>query len=257
MHALYKLVQIFLYPEIWILTFLIAGWALSRSPRRSSVAPTVLLLGLILFLGLSTRPVTELLLRPLELMYAPPSAEALRRHDAIVVLGGGYKFNPRTGEANVLQTQGLDRLICGVVAFRNGSAPLLVLSGGPRGLIEMAPSSDAEAMRDLAIQLGTPQSAIVLEARSLNTAGEAREIKKLLPADARILLVTSALHLPRSVLLFQGEGFHVTPMPCDYVTERVGWGLGDFLPSALRLYWTGAAIHEYVGLAVLWMTGRM
>jgi uncharacterized SAM-binding protein YcdF (DUF218 family) len=121
----------------------------------------------------------------------------------------------------------------------------------------MAPSSDAVAMRDLAVQLGTPISAIQIESHSLNTASEAIEIKKMLPNGARILLVTSALHLPRSVALFRHQGFQVTPMPCDYVTEPIAWGLEDFIPSALRLDWTRAAIHEYAGLAVLWMTGRL
>jgi len=254
MKALYKLVQILTHPETWILLCLFVGWILSRSSKRSSLAPRVLLFGLVLFMGLSTRPATELLLRPLELMYAPPSTDTLLQHDAIVVLGGGYRFHPQTGEANVFHTQGLDRLICGLVALRNRAAPLLVLSGGPRWLFDMAPSSDAEAMRNLAVQLGAPPSALVLEPRSLNTAGEATEIKNVLPDATRILLVTSALHLPRSVRLFQQQGFDVTPMPCDYVTERTGWGFEDFLPSALRLNWTRAAIHEYAGLAVLWLT---
>ena len=176
MHAAYKLVQVLLYPEIWILMCLLGAWALSRSTRWLGISRRLLVLAMLVFVGLSIRPATELLLRPLESQHMPPSTDASPSFDAIVVLGGGYKFHPQTGNATVLQTRGLDRLVCGLLALRNGSAPTLLLSGGPRGLVEMAPSSDAEAMRDLALQLGAPISAIQIESRSLNTAGEAIDL---------------------------------------------------------------------------------
>lgn len=257
MYAVYKLVQVFLYPEIWISICLLGAWGLSRSPDWLRISRRLLGLAILLFVGLSIRPTTELLLRPLESQYWSAPTDDDQHYDAIVVLGGGYKFHPQTGNATVLQTQGLDRLVCGLLALRNGVAPTLLLSGGPRGLIKMAPSSDAEAMRDLALQLGASPSAIQIESSSLNTAEEATEIKKMLPNGARILLVTSALHLPRSVALFRHQGFNVIPMPCDYVTESTMWGLESFFPSAIRLEWARAAIHEYVGLAVLWLMGRL
>ncbi|MGH8056620.1 MAG: YdcF family protein, partial [Candidatus Entotheonellia bacterium] len=67
----------------------------------------------------------------------------------------------------------------------------------------------------------------------------------------------SALHLPRAVSLFRKEGFHVIPAPCDYAVSSDPLVLTDFLPSGGTLSSTGSAVHEYVGIAIYWVIGRL
>ena len=57
--------------------------------------------------------------------------------------------------------------------------------------------------------------AILTEERSRNTYENAVNAKQLLGRD-RSCSSTSALHLPRSVALFEKQGFSVTPVPCGY-----------------------------------------
>eukprot|EP00427_Karlodinium_veneficum_P026820 CAMPEP_0169208770 /NCGR_PEP_ID=MMETSP1016-20121227/14313_1 /TAXON_ID=342587 /ORGANISM="Karlodinium micrum, Strain CCMP2283" /LENGTH=209 /DNA_ID=CAMNT_0009286175 /DNA_START=48 /DNA_END=675 /DNA_ORIENTATION=+ len=90
---------------------------------------------------------------------------------------------------------------------------LLILSGGkmPMNEDEIArlqaagrgrpPSSEAEVMKDLALQLGLDRNAeIVLEIEALNTVENAVNVRQMLEARGgveRLLVITSTFHLPR------------------------------------------------------------
>ncbi len=64
---------------------------------------------------------------------------------------------------------------------------------------------------------GIEPERIVLDATSRNTDENAVNSRELLAAaDAPILLVTSAFHMPRSVGLYRAQGFDVVPWPVDY-----------------------------------------
>src|SRR5690606_30182135 len=83
---------------------------------------------------------------------------------------------------------------------------------------------ETDAMTELLVALGVPEEAILPEDRSRNTYENALYVRELLAqADSNeIVLVTSALHMPRSVAIFERQGFSVTPAPVDYfVTEGV------------------------------------
>jgi len=116
--------------------------------------------------------------------------------------------------------------------------------------------------------LGVPASAILQESRSRNTYENAVEARRLLePAGAnRILLVTSALHMPRAVASFRHQGFEVIPAPTDFwiVTEEAQTRAGrlfrlatSVLPDAETLAYTTRALHEYFGIAMYKLEGRI
>jgi uncharacterized SAM-binding protein YcdF (DUF218 family) len=98
------------------------------------------------------------------------------------------------------------RLKRGIELWESGAAPVLVLSGGGRGS-----EPETFAMRRAAIALGVPESALLLESRSRDTLGNARETACLLRAHGwrTIVLVSDKTHLPRAVLLFRLAGVHV------------------------------------------------
>ena len=76
----------------------------------------------------------------------------------------------------------------------------------------------------------------------------------------RVILVTSAIHMPRAVGLFTANGIDVTPAPVDYtVTQEVWnnlWGgswqemLISAMPNASSLAQTTNAMKEYIGMLV-------
>ena len=112
-------------------------------------------------------------------------------------------------------------------------------------------------MREFALEFGVPATTILTESRSRHTAESATEIRRLLPQARRIVLVTNAIHLPRSIALFRKQAFEVTPFPCTYLAASERWSVADFVPSAGGLQLVGFALHEYVGMAVYRILGRI
>jgi uncharacterized SAM-binding protein YcdF (DUF218 family) len=116
------------------------------------------------------------------------------RADAIVVLG--CPPSPRLDR----------RLARGVELWRCGLAPVLLLSGGGRG-----PEPEALVMRRAAAARGIPEAAMLVETRSRDTLGNARETARLLQTHgwSSIVLVSDRTHLPRAALLFRLAGVRV------------------------------------------------
>jgi uncharacterized SAM-binding protein YcdF (DUF218 family) len=115
--------------------------------------------------------------------------------------------------------------------FAAGAAPLLLLSGGGRDA-----EPEAAAMRALALAAGVPEAAIVIEPRSRDTLGNARECALLLKARGlrRVVLVSDRAHLPRAALLFRLAGLEVVARSAALPPSR-GWGIGARLREAAAL----------------------
>lgn len=96
--------------------------------------------------------------------------------------------------------------------------------------------------------LGVPDEAIRLEERSRNTSQNAKFSAQWLQEQGvgRILLVTSALHMPRAVELFETQGLAVIPAATDHeVQERPLWQ--DWLPASSALDGSARAMKELIG----------
>lgn len=246
MYVLYKLAQVPLRPEMWLLAGILLALALSLR-RRERAGRAILIGTAVLFYALATRPMRDLLVRPLESRYPPVNAANLEPHDAIIVLGGGVYREPVSGEPTVVGTTTHHRLTRGLLLHRAGVAPRVVLAGGVADPHGHKPA-ESEAMYRLAVALGIPEEVLARDLRSRTTTGNAREVRKLLPDAQRIVLVTSALHLPRATRRFRAEGFDVTPAPADYLAPPGPWTPDDFLPGSQRLTHCGQAVHEWVGM---------
>lgn len=134
---------------------------------------------------------------------APAEASAALNHeaaDAIVVLGCQLVGGGRPSERLCR------RVALGVGVYREGAAPLLVMSGGGAGT-----ATEAAVMRDLARQAGVPETAVLLEMESRNTFENAAYTARLLHAigKPRIVLVSDRAHLPRAARLFRRAGLEV------------------------------------------------
>jgi uncharacterized SAM-binding protein YcdF (DUF218 family) len=218
-------------------------------------------LGLLILAGNGW--VSAQLVRSLEWRHLPP--DSYPQVDAIVLLGGGThsaaypRQNVEFGEAG-------DRLVHAAWLYRGGYAPYILVTGGklPWSLRAGSPAAD---MASLLTFMGVDESAIVLEERSVNTYENALFSKDILEArEAKtILLVTSAMHMPRSVLLFEKQGFEVIPAPTDFkiveITESrplreawPNWVLG-FIPSSSNLSSTSQVLKEYLGILIYGLRG--
>ncbi len=260
--GLYKLIKLAVWPLTWIwaLVAVTVILLLGRpTAARLKVARLAAISAFILLYGLSAGPVSAYLAGLLEQHYPPFQKVPGQTFDAILVLTGDLM--PKRGARPVteLTHTTLQRTMCGADAYAQGLSMKLLLSGGS---LEPGGPPDAVEMKKLAIRIGVPEQTIVLEDRSRNTYESAKEAKQVLGERATVLLVTSAIHIPRATGLFRKQGLVVTPYPCGYLTDQLigTWprlGIASFVPDVARLSRSTAAINELFGLAVYRLAGKL
>ncbi len=114
-------------------------------------------------------------------------------------------------------------------------------------------------MRDFLVELGVPPSHIWMEGRARTTHENAVESAQMLAARdvQRIVLVTDAEHMLRSVGCFRKQGLEVVPRACNHGATEFHWQVRDFLPSAEGLARVESVAHEWVGTLYYWLRGRL
>jgi uncharacterized SAM-binding protein YcdF (DUF218 family) len=108
--------------------------------------------------------------------------------------------------------------------------------------------STAEFNANLAISLGVKRENIIINSNPKDTYEEARFIKQLLKNNEEFILVTSATHMLRSMMLFESIGLKPIAAPTDF--KKINHNVFDENPSAISIVRSQIAIHEYLGL--LW-----
>lgn len=196
--------------------------------------------------------VSQGLWRWLEAPWTRQPAAAAPIADAIVVLSGGR--HPAPGSARVSEWEDPDRFLAGLDLYRAGKAPRLLFTGGASPFRPGQPPEGQRYRREAA-QLGIPEAAMASTPPVLNTAEEAVAIRRLLPARAPILLVTSAFHMRRAQRLFERQGLQVRPFPVDFQTRGAWAGPlwrdpSQWLPSARSLDDSSRALRELLGRVV-------
>jgi uncharacterized SAM-binding protein YcdF (DUF218 family) len=185
----------------------------------------------------------------------------------IVLLAGGTHSAqyPRT----LVEVNGAgDRVLYAAALYHQGAAPQILLSGGRIDWMESG-SSPTQDMASILDMLGVPGEALWHEDSSRNTAESAAAAWEMLSEKKirRIILVTSAQHMPRSVALFERQGFEVIPAPTDYSITEEEWfrlthpdlptALFNLLPDASSLAATTSALKEYLGMMIAWLRGQV
>ena len=211
----------------------------------------LLVVGGLAVLFLAAMPeVARTLMAGLEHPYPPRLAAECPKAEAIVLLGGAMQ-PLLAGERRGRLHRGSDRAWEAAQLWHAGCAPWVVVSAG--GLIEPpVVAGESAALADLLRDLGVPATALIVEADSRNTQGNAAFTRALLAPLGlrRVLLVTSAWHLRRAVALFARAGFEVLPVGADYRGFRACRGLECWVPNARALEETGLVVKEYLGYGV-------
>ncbi|WP_321476858.1 YdcF family protein [uncultured Paludibaculum sp.] len=205
-------------------------------------------LGATLLTLSSMNVVSDRILGSLEHAYAPIRVENCTSADAIVVLGGSVRTESPAGALEWNESS--DRFQRGIELFRAGKAPFVVFTAAR---IRWRPGiTEGALLRDEALRRGLTQEQVVVpEALVENTAGEAETIRQLMTRRGwkRIILVTSAFHMRRSMRLMRGAGVEALPFPCDYQARRQApLEMMDFLPQAEPLLKTERAVREWIGI---------
>ena len=261
MFLLKKIISQFLTPTTVCFEVMIAGLILLFFTRRQRAGKIVIAIGIGIFAFLSCSGVSRMLLRPLEHRYQPLlSATPNATNDAaalaarwIVVLGGGHTTDPKIPVTSQPSHASLVRTIEAVRLHRKIPGSKLIVSGG--SVFEVHP--EAETMATLAQAIGVRPEDIVLESESMDTADQAQHIKPIVGNDV-FVLVTSAVHLPRVMALFEKQGMHPIPAPTDHnAPDRQALSTEDFFPSPYSLADSQSALHEYLGIIWSRLRGQL
>jgi len=243
-----KIVSALLYPLGLVSVFTVL--ALIYRLRGGKLGAKLLAAISVLVLFVSSSPIfaTKLALG-LESQYPQLKIESIPEHDAIIVLGGGLRI-PLPPAQYVQLSRGSDRYWHAARLFHAGKADKIIVSGGN---VYKQPGFQGEAYyaSQLLQQWGVPARAIQAELDS-RTTGQNQENMLGMIRDQEIrsvLLVTSAVHMPRAHYLFSRMPVSITPASADVlVREQNAPAIFSYLPSASALALTTVAVHEYYGL---------
>jgi uncharacterized SAM-binding protein YcdF (DUF218 family) len=260
-----KILSAILLPPLLPLLVIIVGLFFARwRPRAGKVVTWT---GVLLSLGLMMPAGVDLFSAPLEAIPVV-QPKALQQAQAIVILGGGQRLNAKEYGGAAPNRLTLERLRYGAHLARQSGLPVLVTGGAPKGMVAEAVVMAKSLREDFGV---TPQW---IEARSLDTQGNAYYSAQMLrPGEGardegardegardegaknmrrgirRIVLVTHAAHMRRSVNEFTAQGFEVTPAPTAFYAQGKGdTVLGDFFPGANAAYAGWYALHEWLGI---------
>jgi len=244
MFILGKVLAFIVFPPGLFILFILVSLVFGLFNRRKT-ALGIMTFTIIAFYLLSMNAFSNLLIAPLENRYPPISKAEDSR--AIVVLGGGYNdSSPEYGGGPALAPAAEKRVVYGLELSRRFDLPL-IFSGG-KGYNVKTEGTEADAAYRLWQSLGLAKNRITLEKDSLDTRTNASGVAGIVKGE-RIILVTSASHMPRAMFSFEKAGINAIPAPTDYRAKRSPFTWTDYMPDISALENSNSALHEYVGLA--------
>lgn len=221
-------------------------WLLFRVQWRAAFwlgLPTALLC------VLGSTPLAERLVERAELICATNTIASLPVADAVVALGGGHTTS-RLDPLRFSINEAGDRVLAAVEVVRRGKASTLVLGG----TANPPPPPDRTAMawtQDWLVAWKVVPGVITNLGTCGDTHDEALRCRQLQIEHGwrKVILVTSALHLPRSVAVFQQAGVEVIPLAADFQVAGIPQPPGRFspFPRQQRFELLALYLHEQIG----------
>lgn len=234
------------------LCLLLAPFGLALILRNRKKIGSFLIMLAFGWLLLWSLPAASVWLRAgLEQQFPQRAAADYPTADAIVVLGGFVEGGGSGGRDGPHLLAGADRGRFGAELYRAGRAPVVILSGGTSGW-SRTDEPEANVMETFLGDLGVPISSMLLENRSRNTRENAFYTKQIMVEHHinTILLVTSAVHMPRALATFQAQGVSAIAAATDFdaIPPRSAWQ--RWLPDTGALDRSSKALKEYLAIGV-------
>lgn len=243
--------QLLLPPGLLIVLAVVGLMGWKRRWGRGLIAFSMLTLWF-----LSIEPVRDVLLSPLENRYPAfqtQSFEAIKnKSPVIVLLGSGIEEKaPEYGGHDALSRNTLMRTVYAAdLAHRTGLD--IYATGG--AVLSETTEPEGILMQRMLVHLGIAESSIHVETKANNTWENAANLQHMLKSGGKqtIVLVTTAWHMPRSVRVFEQQGFDVVAAPCDYVVKRSAYDIRSWLPHWDVMADSADGLHEYMGMLWYW-----
>ncbi|MBH1395007.1 YdcF family protein [Stenotrophomonas maltophilia] len=199
----------------------------------------------------ASAPVTQWLLDRAQGTPSVTDHGALHPRTVIVVLGAGIDHDARGSRPGLA---GYSRLMRAAQRYhecdRTREVCTVLASGGVTAKGDVA---EADVYARELIALGVPTERIVRERASRNTWQNARNSSAIIGRNSpRVVLVTSGLHLTRSLIYFRHFGVVAEGLPSDRLRATPGW-----LPSTFNLLLVEVMLHERIGVLRYHLYNRM
>jgi uncharacterized SAM-binding protein YcdF (DUF218 family) len=247
-----KIISFFIDPVIWIVLLLIIG----RFTRHRVWKKRCYRFAVIVFFIFSNPWLMNVIWDKYQ--WQPVSMEQLPNADAGILLGGMSGYDETLKKGFFGQTS--DRFIQTGRLYDAGKISNIIVTGGNAIFVKDQSYSEAEFLVDNFKDLKIPAEHLFMETKAKNTLQNASFTKAMLDSmhlKAPYILITSAVHMPRAVKVFEKAGVPVIPYPCNYVVTKdfTRLTLRNMVPSPFPLLnWSGL-LREWMGLAQLALVG--
>ncbi|MFD0766554.1 YdcF family protein [Mucilaginibacter lutimaris] len=241
-YILSKLLYVFILPLTWVFCLLLYTlFAKNKGHKRK-----VLILAIFIFWFFGNRFTANLMAN---IWDVNPGVSAAKSYSAAVLLGG-FVSEGKNGEGHF--NGAADRYNTAVKLLQTGTAGHLLFSGGNAD-INPDGFSEAQFVGQELKKLNIADSLVLLDDKARNTMENAAFSKDLLQKAGLkppYLLVTSAYHMRRAMLIYKKAGLEVVPYPCDYITNYGTIMPTDFVPGVEAIGAWNTYIKELVGYIV-------
>lgn len=233
-----KLITFFIEPLGLIITlFLLGLWFLFDSKQKLAKQFLSFSFGfLILF---SYPPFSNYLIKKLENKYPKYDYKANVKY--IHVLGHGHNTDTSQPISSNISDGGTKRVIEGIIIHKKIPNSKIVFTGYEGYTNE----ANAKMNSILALALGVDEDNMIVNSKPNDTREEAKYMKSIVGFEP-FVLVTSATHMPRSMLLFESMGMNPIAAPTDFHKSEINSYLK--LPNIEALEGSRMAIHEFLGM---------
>lgn len=179
------------------------------------------------------------------------------KYDGAIILGGIGDIDLRLQQINF--SASADRLFQIIPLFYSKNVKKIIFSGGSSS-IEFSEKKEGIYVKKYLKSIQIPDSSILCETASKNTYENAVFTKKLIDSlhiKGNFLLVTSACHMKRALMVFKKAGFkNVTPFTTNRVSGSRRFTPDHlFIPSPIALSNLHLIIHEWVGYLIYKLKG--
>ena len=235
---LHKILPLIISPLFFVIIIISLGIIL-KSKKIS-------FLGILIFLICSLPILSNNLIYYLEKDYQPIDVSKIEDANAVVVLSGMVSTIKKNDNFFYEFNDSIDRILKGVELIKENKASYLILT---RGILPWSNGKpEGEVLKDFALKLGIEKEKIILTNNVQNTDQEAKAIKKLFTSDdQKIILITSAFHMPRAKKIFEAAKIKTIPFPVDFRSSSGNFTLLDLIPSASAFRNTSHFIREVQG----------
>lgn len=243
-----KIIGTLLMPlNLILILFLIAIW---QYKKNSKVSFRCLIAGTGLLFITSFPPVSDPLMVSLEDDYSA-YVKTEEKVEYIVTLGCYHFSDSQLPATQELATCSLQRLVEAIrIANLHPNAKLIMSGSAGHN-----PESNAEKMREAAILMGIDKARIFTENFPKDTAEEAELIAPRVKGS-KVILITNADHMTRSMNYFKAQNVDVIAAPASYWVKGdvnvKGFSWQYYTPKSTTLVQTTVYWYETLGLIAQW-----